>query len=49
MKLSGGHFGLLGMRERAQRIGGTLDLRTAPGSGTEIIVRVPFENEKPVT
>ena len=49
MKLSGGHFGLLGMRERAQRIGGTLDLRTSPGSGTEIVVRVPFETEKPVT
>ena len=46
MKLSGGHFGLLGMNERAQRIGGTLDLRTAPGIGTEIVVRVPFENEK---
>ena len=46
MKLSSGHFGLLGMNERAQRIGGTLDLHTAPGSGTEIVVRVPFETEK---
>ena len=45
MKISGGHFGLLGMNERAQRIGGTLDLRTAPGSGTEIVVRVPFETQ----
>ncbi len=45
MKLSSGHFGLLGMNERAQRIGGTLDLRTAPGSGTEIVVRVAAEIE----
>jgi signal transduction histidine kinase len=45
MKLSSGHFGLLGMNERAQRIGGTLDLRTAPGSGTEIVVRVTAEIE----
>jgi signal transduction histidine kinase len=31
-----GHFGLSGMRERAERIGGRLRLLSAPGTGTEI-------------
>jgi signal transduction histidine kinase len=37
----GGHWGLLGMRERAERIGGTLALDSAPGKGTRICVEVP--------
>jgi ligand-binding sensor domain-containing protein/signal transduction histidine kinase len=36
-----GHIGLAGMRERAERIGGQLDITTAPGAGTEIALRVP--------
>ncbi len=43
MKLSGMHFGLLGINERAQRIGGALELTSAAGNGTEIVVRVPIE------
>ena len=31
-----GHYGLAGMRERADRIGGNLDIRSRPGGGTEI-------------
>jgi signal transduction histidine kinase len=31
-----GHFGLSGMRERAERIGGRLRLWSAPGEGTEV-------------
>jgi ligand-binding sensor domain-containing protein/signal transduction histidine kinase len=38
----GGHFGLLGMRERAQRLGGELHLASRPGSGTEVEVEVPL-------
>ncbi len=34
-------FGLEGMAERARLIGGELDLRSAPGAGTEITLRVP--------
>ena len=34
-------MGLTGMRERAALIGGTLELESAPGSGTTIYVRVP--------
>jgi signal transduction histidine kinase/ligand-binding sensor domain-containing protein len=35
-----GHWGLLGMRERAIKIGATLDCWSAPGSGTEISVAI---------
>jgi signal transduction histidine kinase len=38
----GGHFGLLGMRERAERLGGELELHSAPGHGTEVEVKVPL-------
>jgi signal transduction histidine kinase len=36
-----GHFGLLGMRERAERVDGRVSLRSAPGAGTTVQVRVP--------
>lgn len=36
----GGHFGLLDMSERAEKIGGAFSMVSAPGQGTEIIVRV---------
>jgi signal transduction histidine kinase/ligand-binding sensor domain-containing protein len=39
---SGGHFGLLGMRERAERLGGQLQLHSTPGHGTDIEVKVPL-------
>jgi signal transduction histidine kinase/ligand-binding sensor domain-containing protein len=31
-----GHFGLSGMRERAERVGGKVTIRSAPGTGTEV-------------
>ncbi len=36
-----GHFGLLGMRERAQRLGGELRLASEPGRGTHVEVSAP--------
>ena len=36
-----GHYGVPGMRERARRIGGKLDVWTAPGAGTEIELSIP--------
>jgi signal transduction histidine kinase len=36
-----GHFGLHGMRERAEKIGGSLDVWSKPGFGTEIVVSIP--------
>ena len=41
---SSGHFGLDGMRERAERLGGTLELKSAPGSGTTLSVQVPLRS-----
>ena len=38
----GGHFGLIGMRERAERLGGELHLSTGLGQGTRIQVTVPL-------
>jgi signal transduction histidine kinase len=35
-----GHFGLVGMRERASRLGGTLQVRAVPGEGTRVTVRL---------
>lgn len=36
-----GHFGLVGMQERATRLGGTLRIEAVPGSGTRIIAHLP--------
>jgi len=36
-----GHWGLKGMRERAERLGGELDVWSEPGAGTEIELRIP--------
>jgi len=36
-----GHFGLRGMRERAQTIGGKFTAWSAPASGTELVLSVP--------
>jgi signal transduction histidine kinase len=35
-----GHFGLRGMRERAEQIGGKLTVWSAPASGTELVLSV---------
>jgi PAS domain S-box-containing protein len=36
-----GHLGQHSMRERAERLGGTLTVTSAPGQGTRIVVRLP--------
>ncbi|HUI90092.1 MAG TPA: two-component regulator propeller domain-containing protein [Anaerolineales bacterium] len=38
----GGGFGISGMKERAQKLRGTLEIQTAPGKGTRVIARVPL-------
>jgi ligand-binding sensor domain-containing protein/signal transduction histidine kinase len=38
---SNGHYGLVGMRERVKRIGGTLALKSQAGAGTELTLHVP--------
>jgi len=47
----GGHFGLLGMRERAELIGGRLEVESSAGRGTRLSVRLnsspnPFRKKK---
>jgi signal transduction histidine kinase len=37
-----GHFGLLGMRERADEIGAGLTVTSSPGHGTEVSIHVPI-------
>ena len=39
-----GHFGLIGMRERAEQIGGTLSIHSIEGSGTEVVADVPVSS-----
>lgn len=38
----GGGFGLKGMRERIEKVGGQLEIETAPGKGTHIAIAVPL-------
>jgi signal transduction histidine kinase len=45
LSLTGGgaHLGLVGMRERAELLGGRLSLDSRPGQGTEVAVTVPIK------
>jgi signal transduction histidine kinase len=43
MKDSSGHHGLVIMKERAESLGGTCDISSDPGQGTEIRVNIPAE------
>jgi len=36
-----GHLGLKSMRERVARLGGTLQIESAPGEGARICARIP--------
>jgi signal transduction histidine kinase len=38
----GGGFGLRFMRERAERVGGSLRIESRPGQGTRLIVTLPL-------
>ncbi|HEY9101750.1 MAG TPA: two-component regulator propeller domain-containing protein [Chitinimonas sp.] len=38
-----GHWGIAGMRERAEQIGAELDFWSQPGNGTEVVLKVPAE------
>jgi len=39
------HFGLRGIQERVQTIGGLCDVLSQPNQGTQILVRVPLQGE----
>ncbi len=42
----GSHFGLLGMSERVKLLGGHMCIQSTPGSGTYIIVSIPFKGSR---
>lgn len=42
-----GHFGLLGMAERAKRVGGRITVTSTPGAGTIIRVEIPIPRQEP--
>jgi signal transduction histidine kinase len=43
---SHGHYGLVGMPERATRLGGHLSIRSSPGHGTKMVAFLPCESPR---
>ena len=41
-QIGAGHYGLIGLRERARLIGGTLNIESTPGQGTTLKVQLPL-------
>jgi signal transduction histidine kinase len=41
--VEGGHFGLRGIQDRVQMLGGTLKIDSAPGRGTSLTIALPVE------
>jgi ligand-binding sensor domain-containing protein/signal transduction histidine kinase len=39
---NGHHYGLIGMRERVERLGGEFHITTSPGKGTQVRLRIPL-------
>lgn len=46
---SNGHFGLIGMQERIERIGGHLKIGSSAGQGTDVCLEVPLQSLRRVT
>ncbi|HEX6303008.1 MAG TPA: PAS domain S-box protein [Anaerolineales bacterium] len=42
-----GHLGIVGAIERVEAIGGTLNVSSAPGKGTQILAKIPLIEEGP--
>ncbi len=42
-----GHLGLVGMYERARMCGGEISIRSTPGEGTRVVLRLPRQAERP--
>ena len=42
LDLPGRQLGVLGMRERAALVGGSVTIESTPGRGTAVITRVPL-------
>lgn len=44
-----GHFGIMGMYERAEAVGGRLGVESRPGAGTTVRLELPLGGGRPVT
>ncbi|MCC7159292.1 MAG: hypothetical protein IT281_07120, partial [Ignavibacteria bacterium] len=42
-KQAGGGFGLLNMKERAELIGGKVEIISSPGQGTELLLEINLD------
>ena len=42
-----GHFGIAGMRERVELVGGTWTIQSSPGGGTTLTAEIPAWSELP--
>jgi len=40
-RLAEGHIGLRSQRERVENVGGRLEIRSSPGRGTRVEIRLP--------
>lgn len=45
--VAGAHIGLLSQRERVEASGGRLEIRSAPGAGTELVAKLPRRTSPP--
>jgi signal transduction histidine kinase/ligand-binding sensor domain-containing protein len=45
--LPAGHYGLIGMKERVSRMGGSLTLNSRSGAGTELVIHLPRKQATP--
>lgn len=48
MELSEGHYGLQGLRDRAQGAGGVVEIQSAPGAGATVYVSMPIDGGEPI-
>ncbi|MBM4465798.1 MAG: PAS domain S-box protein [Chloroflexi bacterium] len=46
-KAEGQKYGLGFMRERAEEVGGSVEIRSVPGAGTQVVICVPRRKEQP--
>ncbi len=44
-----GHYGLVGIRERARLYGGSLTIESQPTQGTTLKIQLPLKNGRPET